>query len=56
MRRTLTQRTTVAAAIAGLALFGAACDDGVEEEVGDVGDEIEQEVDEGVDGDDGDDG
>ncbi len=50
MRRTMTQKMTVASAIAGLALFGAACDDGVEDEVGDVGEEIEQEVDEGAEG------
>lgn len=50
MRRTMTQKITVASAIAGLALFGAACDDDVEDEVGDVGEEIEQEVGEGDEG------
>ncbi len=52
MRRTMTQKLTVASAIAGLALFGAACDQDIEDEVGDVGEEIEQEIDGGDEGDD----
>lgn len=50
MRRTMTRKMTIAATIAGLALFGAACEDDIEGEVGDVGEEIEQEVGEGGEG------
>ena len=43
-----TAKKITAATIAGLALLGTACDEGVEDEVSDVGDEVEQEVEEGV--------
>ena len=48
MRPTTVKKLT-AATVAGLALFGAACEDSVEEDLGDVGNEVESEVEEGVD-------
>ena len=47
--RTTTARKLTAATVAGLALFGAACDDAVEEDLGDIGNEVEEEVEQGVD-------
>jgi hypothetical protein len=47
--RTSTSTRLTAATVAALALFGAACDDDVEEDLGDIGDAVESEVEQGVD-------
>lgn len=47
MRATTTQRLT-AATIASLAIFGAACSDDAQDEMGDLGEEVEQDVEDGA--------
>ena len=47
MRATTTQRLT-AAAVASLALFGAACSDDAQDEMGELGEEVEQDVENGA--------
>ena len=47
--RPATRKFVATSALASLALFGAACDDAVEEDMGDIGNEVESEVEQGVD-------